>query len=112
MPASVNQKNREKLGKPITGLSSPSVREEGRRAAGSCRRGREGGGEACRQLGWEREGRGRVNEGKPYLPNLYKLGRTRLIWAFLLTKADVLRLFASENRTINLGRRVKAIRLS
>ena len=53
-----------------------------------------------------------MNEGKPNLPNLYKLGRTRLIWAFLLTKADVLRLLDSENRTINRGGRVKAIRLS
>ena len=93
-------------------LAVERVVEEGRRAAGSGRRGREGGGEARRRLGWEREGRVRVNEGKPYLPNLYKLGRTRLIWAFLLTKADVLRLFASENRTINRGGCVKAIRLS
>ena len=53
-------------------------------------------------------------KGNPISPiyiSSVELGSYGLIWAFLLTEADVLRLSASENRTINRGGRVKAVRL-
>ena len=62
---------------------------------------------------WEMRIRERGLKGNPKVFSIYVLAiGSGLIWAFLLTEADVLRLSTSENRTINRGGRVKAIRLS